>query len=78
MKIKEIKKVEGTRLVYEITFRPNWIEKIFGVKEKVKKFKDTGKTYALGGQSVYIDESGDELGNYSYISESIDRWKRRW
>ena len=78
MKIKEIKKVEGTYLVYEVVFRPNWIEKIFGVKEKIKKFKDTGKTYVFGGQSVYIDENGDELGNYSYISESIDRWKRRW
>ena len=78
MKIKEIKKVEGTYLVYEVVFRPNWIEKIFGVKERVKKFKDTGSTYLFGGQSVYMDQSGNKLGNYSYISESIDRWKRRW
>lgn len=78
MKINKIKKEEGSYLIYEVTFVPNWIERIFGVKEKIRRFKDTGKTYVFGGQSVYIDESGNELGNYSSISESIDRWRRRW
>ena len=78
MKINKIKKAEWPYLVYEVTFVPNWIERMLGVKEKISRFKDTGKTYVFGCQSVYIDESDNELGNYSNVSESIDRWKRRW
>ena len=76
MKIKEIKEVDN---VYIVTLTPNlWIEKLFGVKEKIEKFKCTGATFIFGGGSVYVDRTGEELCNNSFIGTSIDKWKRSW
>ena len=58
MKIKEIKEKEGDYSIYVVTFKPNWIEKLFGVEEKQKEYKDTRSNYVFGGGSVYIDKNG--------------------
>jgi len=78
MKIKEIKRKENSYFVYEVTFTPNWLEKLFGVKEKTKEYKDIDATYTFGGGNAYIDKSGKELGNGNWIGEAIDRFRRKW
>ena len=78
MKIKEVKEKEGSYYIYVVTFKPNWLEKLFGVEEKQKEYKDAGSTYLFGGQREYINKDGDSLGNMSSISKAIDKWRRRW
>lgn len=78
MKIKEIKLKEDSICVYEVTFTPNWLEKLFGIKEKTIEYKDIGKTYKFGGGNVYINKPGYQLRNGNWIGEAIDRWRKKW
>jgi hypothetical protein len=78
MKIKEIKRKEDNFSIYVVTFKPNWLEKLFGVEEKQKEYKDSGRTYTIGGGAVYINKDGDRLGNGNSISDAIDKWRRSW
>ena len=78
MKIKEIKRKEGSYNVYIVTFKPNWLEKLLGVEEKRREYKDTGRVYIFGGCREYIKKNGDSLGNGHSISNAIDKWRRHW
>ena len=78
MKIKEIKRKENSFFIYEVTFAPNWLEKLFGVEEKTKEYKDVDATYTFGGGNVYIDKKGNELGNGNWIGKAIDKYRRSW
>lgn len=78
MKIKEIKRKENSYFVYEVTFTPNQLERLFGVEEKTKEYKDIDATYIFGGGNLYIDKSGKELGNGNWIGEAIDKFRRKW
>jgi hypothetical protein len=74
MKITEIKQKEYS--IYEVSFEPNWLERLFGAKPKVREYKHTGREYTFGGGRVYVDKTGKELGNGSPIGEAIDRSRR--
>ena len=78
----KITKIEKEGRIYSVTFKPYWLESIFGVKEQVKKYKDTGSNYTFGGGNIYVDQKGRDLGNQfgygSYIRETIDRYRRRF
>ena len=76
MKIINIEKDE--KGIYHVTIRPNLITRLFGGKEKVFKLKDCGREYVFGGQTVYINEKGEKIGNCSKIGEAIDNWRRRF
>lgn len=76
MKIKEIKRKSDD--IYEVTFAPYWLEKLFGVEEKTKEYKDSGYHYTLGKNTVYIDKNGERLDNGNWIGEAIDRFRRSW
>ena len=78
MKIKEIKRKENSYFIYEVTFTPYWFERLFGVKEKTKEYKDDDATYAFGGGTVYLNKDGKRLGNGNWIGEAIDRFRRSW
>lgn len=78
MKIKEIKRKGNSYEIFEVTFAPNWLEKLFGVEEETKEYKDTNEKYTFGGGNVYIDKSGKELGNGNWIGEAIDKFRRSW
>ena len=80
MNIKEIKQKEGSYSTYQVTFTPNWLEKLFGLKEETKEYKDTDATYLSGGGSVYIDKKGDKLNNGNWIGKAIDKFRylRNW
>lgn len=73
-----ISKIENVNYVYEVTFTPYFIERIFGVKPKTKKYKDTGNTYTFGSGHVYVDQNGSLLGNGNHIGDAIDKYRRRF
>lgn len=76
MKIKEIKRKSNG--IFEVTFTPYWFEKLFGVEEKTKEYKDSGYRYTIGENTVYIDKNGKELENGNWIGKAIDRFRRSW
>lgn len=78
MKIKEIKLKKDSYCIYQITFTPNWLERLFGFKEKTKEYKDTDATYTFGGGNVYIDKNGNKLSNGNWIGKAIDKHRRKW
>lgn len=78
MKIKEIKQQENRSDIFIVTFTPNWLEKLFGKKEKQKEFKDTGREFTFGGGTLYVDRSGVKLNNFSKIGDAIDNFRRSW
>lgn len=60
----KITKIESeTPSIFRVTFNPNWVERLFGAKEIVKRYKDTGREFALTKTSVYVDEMGYCLPN---------------
>lgn len=76
MKIKEIKRKSNG--IFLVTFTPYWLEKLFGVEEKTKEYKDSGYRYTIDNNPVYIDKSGKKLGNGNWIGKAIDRFRRSW
>lgn len=76
MKIKEIKRKSNG--IFEVTFTPYWFEKLFGVEEKTKEYKDSGYRYTIDNNPVYIDKSGKKLGNGNWIGKAIDNFRRSW
>jgi hypothetical protein len=67
MKIKEIKLKKDSLYVYEVTFKPNLLERLFGYSEYTKEYKYTNSTYICGDGGVYIDKDGYKLGNGNWI-----------
>ena len=73
MKITKIEKEKG---IFTVTLTPNCIEKLFGVKEKEKRFKETESNFTFGGGNVYLNEKGEKLDNGDYIGVTLDNWQR--
>lgn len=73
----KITKIEYIKNIYYVTLEPNYIEKLFGCKGKIKKYKDSGSNYMCGGGTIYINEDGEKTSNGSYIGETIDIWRRK-
>ena len=78
MKINKIQRKANEYGIYEVTLTPNWLERIFGVQERVNQYKDSDQTYWLGGGTVYVDRKGRDLDNGHWIGEAIDRYRRSW
>ena len=76
MKISKIE--EKANKVFAVTLSPNWIERMFGKKERMEEFKDSGRNYNLGGGGVYLRRNGEESRNGDRIGKAIDIYKRRW
>lgn len=76
MKITKIEHDETLNGVYLVTFTPNIVENMLGVKPKIEKFKDSGSSYLFGSGTVYINQLGEKLGNGNRIGEAIDKWRR--
>jgi len=75
MKVSKIEEING---VFNVTLVPNLLESLFGIKEKVSRFRTDGTTFVFGGGTSYIREDGETTGNGSYIGEAIDKWRRRF
>lgn len=72
----KIIKIEENTNIYTVYFEPTKFEKLFGIKPKQIKYKDTGYIFKYGSGSVYCQEDGTQLFNGSFIGEAIDKWKR--
>lgn len=77
MNIKQIIR-KGNSQMYIVIFKPNWLEKLFGIKEEQKEYISTGATYTYTGGNVYICNNGTKLRSDDEIGEAIDRWRRSW
>jgi len=73
MKVDKIEKIDG---IYHVTLIPVWYEKLFGIEQKVKKFKDSYRNYTFGGGTIYYDSEGNQTSNGDKIGETIDKWRR--
>ena len=73
MKIVQIKTISNR--IYEVSFEPNFIEKLFGIKPKTKRYKDTGSEYLFGSATVYVDQTGKKLSNGNRIGTKIDQFR---
>lgn len=78
MKIKKVERHKDNYYRYLVTLTPNWLEKLFGVKEKIEEFLDTKNEFLFGGGSVYVKRNGEKLYNGHYIAKAIDNFKRAW
>lgn len=75
MRITNIKKIGG---IFIVSFAPNIIERIFGFKEKTKRYKHTGGFYALNEKRVVICENGEKLKATDKIVEALENFERRF
>lgn len=75
MKITKIERDPQGFRIFNVTFEPRWYERIFGIKTKIKKYRDTDRTYTYGSGTVYVNEKGKQLGNGHWIGEKIDCWR---
>jgi len=76
MKISKIEKIED---VYHVTFVPNFIEKLFGVKETTERFKRAyGRNYRLTGDPAWIYSDGSILGATDTIVKELTKFDRKF
>lgn len=75
MKVTNIKYIDGT---YIVNISPNWIERLFGLKDKITMLRGTLKQYTYSGQSVFRYQDGTETPNGCHIAQAIDKFNRKW
>lgn len=73
-----ITNIENDGDIYIVTFKASWFDKLFWIKDEVKQYKTTGKTYLFGSGGVYVNKNGEELHNGSWIAKEIDKFRRRF
>lgn len=88
MKISEIRaNREYNKILYTVYFTPNWLGKIFNIKNKRVGFYYAGFKHSLtvygytiieNGSNAYMDENRNILDKYNYseLCAAIDKWKR--
>lgn len=74
MKVDKIETKDNE--IFSVYLVPNFFEKLLGIKPKVIQYKDSGKEYWLGKQTVYLKKNGKKCGNEDWIAEKIDCWRR--
>ena len=71
-----VTKIEQDGRIYKVTLTPNLIQRLLGMKTKIKEVKEIFGTYVFGDGNVYVDKKGRKLGNGNWIGEAIDNHKR--
>lgn len=69
-----ITNIEYDNGVYSITFNPCFIERVFGMKEKIKKYKKRGDVFLLSGRDVIINQNGEKLRSDNVVTIAINNW----
>lgn len=65
--------------LYVVELKPNFIQRLFGMENKIKKYKRIPfEYYTFGGGSIYYNQKGKKLRNRHYIQKAIDNYKRSW
>ncbi len=71
-----ITKIEKENLdIYNVTLTPQFMEKLFGFKEKTIRVRDSGNCFTIGGGSVYYLSDGTKLDPHNYIGKAIDNMR---
>ena len=59
-----------------VRYTPNWLERKFGTKERVKEFEWEGGTYWFGGERIwFIRKTGKLYGRFPEIDNFIRKQK---
>lgn len=74
MKITKIEKKDD--IIY-VTKTPNIIQKIFGYKNKVEKYKYTGMIYNNTNDKVFINEKGTIVDFYDNMCGHLNDFDRK-
>ena len=74
MKITKIEKKDN--IIY-VTKTPNIIEKIFGYKNKIEKYKYTGLIYNNTDVKVFINEKGSIVDFYDNMCDHLNDFDRK-
>ena len=73
----KITKIEQQENIFTVTKSPNMLQRIFGLKTKVEKYKDTGNTYRyFDNIRAYVNQKGQVLGFSHKITTAIEDWRR--
>lgn len=75
MKITNIKKEND---VFLVTFTPNFIERIIGLKEQTKRYKHTGGFYEYNMEKCVINENGEMMKATDKIVQALSNFERRF
>ena len=75
MKITNIKKLGN--ILYSVTFKPCWLQRMFGMGEVTKEYTDIGGVYTKGGGHAYINSNGRQLLPTSKVGKAIDKHRKR-
>lgn len=76
MKIAHITQDPRYSNIYEVTFIPNWLEKLFNVKSVTHRIKDTKENYLATDGGVYCFKDGELVRNGSNLMIQLDRYRR--
>ena len=71
----KIEKIELKDDIYYVSIKPEWLEKLFGYKSKVRRFKATKEFFTSTGNKVYRDSEGEILYNGHWIALEIDAYR---
>jgi len=78
----KITKIEQDGNVFKVTREPRFVGRMFGIKQRIDEYKDTGRIYNFGGGRVYVNKEGVYLGNqFGYgvnTREAIDYWRSKF
>lgn len=73
----KITKIEQKDNIFIVTKIPNLLERIFGFKTKVEKYKDTGDTYLYAKDTkIYVNQKGEILGILHKMTKVLENWRR--
>lgn len=63
---------------YVVELEPNAIQRFFGMKKRLEKYKIQPFDSYVSGGSVYFNQKGEELRDGHYIQKAIDNYRRSW
>jgi len=74
----KITSVENEDIVYIITKKPNWFERLFGKKEIKEKYIDTGSYFArYPDVAAFYSFNGEVVGPLGEMCEVLNNAKRK-
>ena len=77
--MKIVKITKESKYIFVVEFKPNIIQRLFGIKNKTQRFKqEPYQRYYYGEGGIYYAENGEELGVFSKVGKAIDTFRHSW
>jgi len=75
----KIGKIELKENVYYVTKIPNWLQGLFGVKEKVERYRTYNEVFHFFPQyKVFYSSDGKQVNWMSKMNEALNNYPRRF